>query len=100
MRLTIIEFRDCFILDHLVSAVASFHSPIKINNLQLFTSTERTVKMKIGRETLIFEVNCNIMAKIISWSVKPGKTADFKEALRYPLKLVSAIFLKFIIHLI
>ena len=39
--------------------------------------------MKIGRDTSILEVNRN-MPKIISWSVKSGKTVDFMEALRYP----------------
>ena len=38
-----IEFRDCFIQERLVSGVTSFHSPIKRNNLKLFTYTGRTV---------------------------------------------------------
>ena len=57
VRNTGIEVRDCFVQDRLVSGVTSFHSPIKRNNLKLFTSTGRTVKMKIGRETSILEVN-------------------------------------------
>ena len=63
MRQTGIELRDCFIQDRLVSGVTSFHRPIKINNLKLFTSNERTAKMKIGRETSILEINHNIMTK-------------------------------------
>ena len=40
-----------------------------------------SVKIKISRETSILEENRNIMAKIISWSVKSGKTVDFQEHL-------------------
>ena len=63
MRKTGIELRDCFTQDRVASGVTSFHSPIKRSNLKLFPSTGRTVKMKIGRETSILEVNRNIMAK-------------------------------------
>ena len=80
-----IEPRDCFIQDRLVSGVTSFHSPVERNNLKLFTSTGRTVKMKIGKETSILQVNRNIMPKIISWPVKSGKVVDFKDALTYLL---------------
>ena len=60
--------------DCLVSGATSFHSLIKRNNLKLFTSSGRTVKMKIGRETSILEINCNIMAKTVYWLVKSGNT--------------------------
>ena len=63
MRKTGMELRDCFTQDRVSSGVTSFHSPIKRSNLKLFPSTGRTVKMKIGRETSILEVNRNIMAK-------------------------------------
>ena len=85
MRKTGIEPSDCFIKDRLVSGVTSFHSQTKRNNLKLFTSTGRTIKIKIRRETSILQVNRNIMPKIISWSVKSGKAVDFKKALRYLL---------------
>ena len=91
MRQTRTELRNCFIQTRLVSGVASFHSLIIRNNLKPFTSTGRTIKVKIGRETSIFEVNRNIMAKIISRSVKYGKAVVFKEALRYPLCPVPSI---------
>ena len=81
MRKTGTELRDCFIQNRLVSGVTAFHSPMKRNNLKLFTSSGRTVKMKFGRETSILEVNRNTVAKIISLSVKSGKAVDFK----YPL---------------
>ena len=81
MKQTVIEIGDCFKKDRLVSVVTSFYSPIKRNNLKLFTSTGKTVKMKIGRETSILKVNGNIMAKIISWSIKSGKAVNLKEAL-------------------
>ena len=92
MKQTVIEIGDCFKKDRLVSVVTSFYSPIKRNNLKLFTSTGKTVKMKIGRETSILEVNGNIIAKIISWSIKSRKAVNFKEALRYPLCLVLLSF--------
>ena len=38
--------------------------------------------MKTGKDTFTLEVNHNIMAKIIFWSLKFGKAVDFKEALR------------------
>ena len=66
MRQTRIELRDCFIQNRLVSGVTSFHSLIKRKNLKLFTSTCRTVKVKIGRKTSILQVNGNIMPKVIS----------------------------------
>lgn len=86
------ELRDCFIHDRLISGVTSFNSLIKRNNLNLFINTGRTAKMKIGRETSILEVNGDIMAKIIPWSIKSGKAVNFKEALRYPLCLVLLSF--------
>ena len=92
MRKTGIELRDCFIQDRLASGVTSFYSPIKRNNLKLISSTGRTVKIKIGRETSILEVNHNIMAKIISWLVKSGKTVDFKDAPKYPLHTGEVVF--------
>ena len=79
------KLRDSFIQDCLVSGLTSFHAPIKRNNIKLFASTGRTVKLTIGKETSILKVNRNIMARLISWSVKSGKAVDFKEALRYPL---------------
>ena len=81
------ELRDCFIHDRLISGVTSFNSLIKRNNLNLFISTGRTAKIKIGRETSNLEENRNIIANI-SWSVESGKTVDFKEKLRYPLSPV------------
>lgn len=81
------ELRDCFIHDRLISGVTSFSSLIKRNNLNLFISTGRTAKIKIGRETSNLEENRNITANI-SWSVESGKTVDFKETLRYPLSPV------------
>ena len=85
MRQTGTELRDYFIQNRLVNGVTSFHCPIKRNNLRPFTRTGRTIKIKIGRETSIFQVNRNIMPKITSWSVKPGKAVDFKGAVRYLL---------------
>ena len=84
MRQTGTEFRDCFIQNRLDSGVTSFHSSTKRNKLKLFTSAE-TLKIKIGREAFILQVNRNIMPKILSWSVKAGKAVDFKDALRYLL---------------
>ena len=90
MRQAGIDVRDCFTHDRFISVVTSFNSVIKRNNLNLFINTGRTAKMKIGRETSILEVNCNIIANI-SWSVESGKTVDFKEKLRYPLSPVLLI---------
>ena len=90
MRQAGIDVRDCFTHDRFISVVTSFNSVIKRNNLNLFINTGRTAKMKIGRETSILEVNCNIIANI-SWSVESGKTVDFKEKLRYPLSPVLFI---------
>ena len=47
-----------------------------------------SVKMKLRTETLILEINRNIMTIIISWSVKSGKVVYFKEPLSSPLYLV------------
>ena len=85
MRQTRIQLRDCFIQNHLDSGVTSFNSPMKRNNLKLSISTGRTIKMKIGREASILQVNRNIMPQIISWSVNSGRAVDFKEGLRYLL---------------
>ena len=46
-RQTGIKLRNCFSQKRLVTGVTSFHSPIEEHKLKLFTSTGRTMKVKI-----------------------------------------------------
>ena len=87
MRQRGIQLRDCFMQNRLVSGVTLFHSPMKRNNLKLFTSTGRTIKMKTVRETSILKVNRNIMPNIISWSVKSGKAVYVQFHLVLPIQM-------------
>ena len=46
-RQTGIKLRNCFLQKRLVNGVTSFRSPIERHNIKLFTSTGRTMKVKI-----------------------------------------------------
>ena len=82
------QLADLFAKERLSSNDKSFHAPIKrnINNKSLSTKKSVVIKRDNGIKTV--EVNRNIPGTLLAYSMKSGRTVDFKEALKFPLSPV------------
>ena len=70
------------------SPVTKFHQPIPRNNIKGFK--QNNIRHSISKDKVIksIEVNCDILSKMLSISVKSVKPIDFEKALQHPLSPV------------
>ena len=74
-----------FVDKRIKSSKQKIHDPRKREKIQLFKNTGKTVVVKSENKKLVFEVNRNILGKLLAFSTKTGRQIDFERALTYPL---------------
>ena len=78
------DFSRSFI-ERLVHSEAKFHDPISRNNLRTFRCTTKSCVVEQNKVKTTIEVNCDILADLITFSAKYDKPIDFNFALTVSL---------------
>ena len=74
-----------FVNSRLTGKTEKFHDPIKRNSIGLFNSLKKKITLKSKKSV---EVNRDILAKLLSISMKKCRVIDFDKALTCPLSPV------------
>ena len=74
-------------LEKQIQSSASFHQPMKRNNVLRLKSMAKKAPLRNGRK--LIDVNRDILAKLFVISRKEEKQIDFEKALKYPLSTVQ-----------
>ena len=77
-----------FIDKRLCSNGILFHHPISRNKFTTFSNCKHKVAIK-NNSIKAVEVNRNILATLVSYNIRTGKSIDFEKALMYPLSPVA-----------
>ena len=75
-----VQFYDEFKKQHINSKNVYFRQPIKRNNYTTFKTLCKVSKT----QTKNLQVNRNIIASLLAFSIKHGKVIDMENALKYP----------------